>query len=73
MTMNIEVNATMTMIQNAQATTKSVRYAAEGGETIVATSLPQMFTMLNATQAVVTRLERLASHPVVRLSLGGDE
>lgn len=67
------VNATMSMIQNAQATTQSVRYAAEGGEAIVATSLPQMFTMLNATQAIVTRLERLAAHPVVKLSLGGDD
>ena len=61
------------MIHNAHATTQSVRVAAAGGEQVVATSLPQMFMMLNATQTVVTRLERLAAHPIVKLSLGGDE
>lgn len=66
------VNSTMAMLENALATTHSVRFAAEGGESIVSTSLPQMFTMLNATQAVVARLERLAAHPVIKLSLGGD-
>ena len=67
------INETMAMLHNAHATTQSVRLAAEGGEQVVATSLPQMFTMLNATQAIVARLERLAAHPVVKLSLGGND
>ena len=66
------INATMVMIENAAATTLSVRRAAAGGETVVSTSLPQMFAMLNTTQAMLTRMQGLATHPVVRVSLGED-
>jgi hypothetical protein len=70
--MSRAANVTLNILSNADATTKSVRFAAESGEQVVSTSLPQMFTALNATRDVVGRMERLAAHPVVKVTLGDD-
>ena len=42
-----------------------------GGADVVSAAVPAMMHALNATNAIVTRLENLAKHPVVKLSLGG--
>ena len=65
------VNHTVGLLANADAASAHVRTAAHSGEVISATALPQVMGALNATQQIVARLEALARHPVVQLSLGG--
>ena len=64
-------NHTMAILANGDAASMHVRNTLRSGEIMSDTALPQMLQALNATQAVVDRLERLAKHPTVQLSLGG--
>jgi len=66
------VNHTLGLLQNADAASMHVRVTAASGQAISDTALPQVMQALNATHAIVTRLENLAKHPVVQLSLGGE-
>jgi len=65
------VNHTVQILANADAASAYIRTTTQSGQIISDTALPQVLHALNASQAIVARLEQIAAHPVVQLSLGG--
>ena len=67
---NIGVHAEHVM-QHAEQSSQSLEHVMSGVDEVASVSLPQLMRTVNRTAAMVARLERVVSHPSVRLSLDG--
>ena len=61
--------STMEMLEDSKATAKHFHHATEAGETLAIDSVPRLIESVNASAAMLQRLEKLLEHPVLQLSL----
>ena len=66
------LNHTMNIMDHADESSAGMSVAMSDVVEITHTTVPAMQLALNQTSEIVRRLERLAQHPVLRLSLGDD-
>ena len=65
-------NHTMSTLEHADETATLASTMMADGKALSSTALPAMLDALNKSQHMVERLERLAKHPTVKVSLGDD-
>lgn len=65
-------NHTMSTLQHADETATMASDMMADGKMLSSTALPAMLDALNKSQHMVDRLERIAAHPTVKVSLGDD-
>lgn len=64
------VNSTLKLLDNVEKSTVSARVVSGGVERLaMATLIPNVERVLNASNAIVSRLERLAQRPTLKVSL----
>lgn len=66
------LNTTMRIVGNADVSSAQILHALSDVATLTQSTVPAMQNAINQTSSIVTRLESLATHPVLRLSLGDD-
>ena len=65
-------NHTMSTLQHADETATMASDMMADGKMLSSSALPAMLDALNKSQHMVDRLERIAAHPTVKVSLGDD-
>ena len=66
------MNHTMNMLDNADHASVGMSEAVDDVTQVTHSTVPAVQYALNQTTSIVSRLEALAAHPVLRLSLGND-
>lgn len=64
------INHTMSILYNVDHSTVGAHDVVDGARSITASAVPALQHALNQSQAMINRLEELARHPVLQLSLG---
>jgi len=63
------LNHTMSIIQHADKSTVGVSDVVDGARDITGAAVPALQAAMNRTSEMLARLEQLAQHPVLQLSL----
>lgn len=64
------VNHTMSILHNVDQSTIGANEMVTSAQTITDRAVPAMQTMMNQTEKMLSRLEKLAANPVMQISLG---